>query len=215
MTRLSQDKKGFTIIELMIATAVFSVVLLVCAYGLLEIGRTYYRGVTASRTQETARRILDDVSESIKFNGGTVATNEAGGVHCIGIKRYSFELNRMFTDSSANHALVSDEASDFGGSCGPGVPRQGLSGGALTGSSAELLSDRMRISQFSITELIADTGLYRVTVRVVTGEDDLLVDRNSDNIINGADNPIECKNDRAGSQFCAVSELTTTVQKRI
>src|SRR5690606_22524615 len=93
-------QKGFTIVELMIATSVFSVVLLLCTYGLLAIGRSYYKGVTISRTQETARLIVDDVAEAIQFNGGAVVLNPAGRMYCIGSRRYSYALNEI--KSAAN-----------------------------------------------------------------------------------------------------------------
>jgi prepilin-type N-terminal cleavage/methylation domain-containing protein len=45
--RRTSNRSGFTIIELMIATAVFSVVLLLCATALVTIGNMYRRGITA------------------------------------------------------------------------------------------------------------------------------------------------------------------------
>ena len=111
-----RHKQGFTIVELMIATSVFAVVLLLCTYGLLEIGRTYYKGATILRTQETARILIDDVTEAIQFNGGEVVSNTASGWHCVGTKRYSFVLNRQLNDT--NHALVTDIPP---ASCSPGT----------------------------------------------------------------------------------------------
>jgi prepilin-type N-terminal cleavage/methylation domain-containing protein len=207
MSSLQRKQQGFTIVELMIATAVFAVVLLLCTYGLLEIGRTYYKGVTSTRTQETARIIVDDVAEAIQFNGGEVVANAAAGWHCVGTKRYSFALNRQLTDT--NHALVSDMPT---ASCSPGTGQQNIDGG-LSDTSRELLNTRTRLSRFDIQQI--GDGLYRITVRVVSGENDLLVDRDNNGTINAADNPIECKNERTGSQFCAASELTTVVQKRV
>jgi len=205
MNRITNNR-GFTIIELMIATSVFAVVLLLCTYGLLEIGRTFYKGATTTRTQETARIIVDDVAEAIQFNGGEVVVGQPGW-HCIGTKRYSYVLNRQLTDT--NHAVVSDTPLS---SCSAGTGSQNING-ALSASSRELLNVRTRLSRFDIVEI--RDGLYRVTVRVVSGENDLLVDRNGDSNITTADNPVQCKNERAGSQFCATSELTTVVQKRV
>lgn len=202
-------QQGFTIVELMIATTVFAVVLLICTYGLLEIGRAYYKGVTITRTQETARIIIDDVAEAIQFSGGQVVTNPEGdGWHCIGNKRYSFEINRQHTDS--NHALVTDSPP---ASCSGGTTRQNeIDGGTLSPTSRELMNTRTRLSRFSIEGVIGQPGLYRVTVRVVTGDIDVLVDDNN----NGTpDDPVRCKNERSGSEFCAVSELTTVVQRRL
>ncbi len=54
---------GFTIIELLIATTIFSVVLLLAASGLLYIGRLYYKGLTSSATQEAARNIMQELTQ--------------------------------------------------------------------------------------------------------------------------------------------------------
>lgn len=210
MKFMRNNQQGFTIIELMVATAVFSVVLLLCTYGLLAIGRTYYKGATISRTQEAARIIVDDISEAIRFNGGNVHDSEANSWHCVGTKRYSFAINRQLSDS--NHALVSDTIS----SCGPGTGRQAeIDGGALSASSQELLGNRMRLMRFSLEDI--GDNLYRITVRVATGEDDLFEDliNNTTGAPGGDGQPDTCKNERSGSHFCAVSELTTVVQKRV
>jgi prepilin-type N-terminal cleavage/methylation domain-containing protein len=210
------NENGFTIIELMIATAVFSVVLLVCAVGLLQVGRSYYKGVTTARTQEVARTILDEISQNIQFGSGTVNTlnNNNGSIgYCVGDKTYSYIPNRQLIDTAptgdqSRHVLAVDDSIS---TCSAGIPAQNMLGNP---AGRELMTTRMRLSDFTITRLGANE-LYRVTVRVVSGERDLLVDRNSDNQITAADNPVQCKNDRAGTQFCAVSELTTTVQKRV
>lgn len=206
MRGLERDRRGFTIVELMIATTVFSVVLLLCTYGLLEIGRSYYKGVTATRTQETARIIIDEAADAIQFNGGEVVVGQPGW-HCIGTKRFSYVLNRQLTDT--NHALVTDTPPS---SCSAGTGSQNIDGTLVSGSR-ELLNSRTRLSRFDIVKI--GDNLYRITVRVVSGEDDLLIDRNGDGAIDASDNPVECKNIRIGAQFCFASELTTVVQKRV
>lgn len=207
--KISQSSKGFTIVELMIATGVFSVVLLLCTYGLLQVGRTYYKGITASRTQETARLILTEVTEAIKLGGGTVVTPaQAGGgtpgFYCIGTKRFSYVRNRLLTDGSPQHVLAEDEEPACSTATGP----QGMNG-TLEAGSRELMNTRMRLSHLTIAR-IPNTDLYSVSVRVVSGEDSQLED------VAPADGVLDsCRNTRAGSQFCSASELSTVVQKRV
>jgi prepilin-type N-terminal cleavage/methylation domain-containing protein len=204
------NQKGFTIVELMIATAVFAVVLLLCTYGLLEIGRMYYKGITSTRTQETTRRILDEAADAIKFSGGTVERHEASGWHCLGNKRFSFVRGRQLT--TTNHAVVSDIV----GTCSSGTNRLNIDSAAAVNAAnaaTEQLNTRMRLARFSVEE-INDTT-YRITVRVATGDDDLLNDSLDANGNAGADGVRDSCRGGPGSQFCAVSELTTTVQKRV
>jgi prepilin-type N-terminal cleavage/methylation domain-containing protein len=202
-------QKGFTIVELMIASAVFSAILLLLTMGLLAVGRTYYKGVVTSRTQQVSRAILEDVSDSIRFNGGTVAPsivpNGLSRGVCVGGKRYSYELNKQLNEgvASQRHVLVVDDLA----TCSAGSTAQNMSSATPTGR--ELMSTRMRLSAFSVTQVGSGTDLWRITVRVASGEDDLLQDTDGDGVLD------TCRTLRSGSQFCAVSELSTVVQKRV
>jgi prepilin-type N-terminal cleavage/methylation domain-containing protein len=207
MRRVNQ--KGFTIIELMIASAVFASILLLLTMGLLAVSRTYYKGVVTTRTQQVSRSILEDISESIRFNGGTVAPsivpNGTSRGFCAGGKRYSYQLNKQLNEAVASqrHVIVVD---DFD-TCSAGTVAQSMSSATPTGR--ELMSTRMRLGGLSITQVGTGTDLWRVTVRVASGEDDILEDTNGDGVLD------TCRQERSGSQFCAVSELSTVVQKRV
>ena len=200
-------QSGFTIVELMIATAVFSVILLVCTIALLQLGRTYYKGVTSARTQEVARVIIDDVSQAIQFQGGQIgAAGSANGSngYCVGSTLYSYILNYQLVDGAAgsnqsNHVLI---ASPSGGACNSSTAPYDLlnTTGSLTGGARELMATNTRLTEFSITP--EGSNLYRVSVTVVAGSDDLL---------SGG----SCANVRVGGQFCATSSLSTVVQKRV
>jgi prepilin-type N-terminal cleavage/methylation domain-containing protein len=208
---MSRLQKGFTIIELMIATMVFSVILIVITTAIIQIGHIYYKGVTSARTQEAARGIIDDISRSIQMSGGTVTpsiTNAASGAKgfCVNQRRYSYVLDKQLTDSSlvasdqTKHALVVDEMNS---QCTGATSAQDITNAqvSLAAGSDELLGPNMRLAKMSVT---GSGDLYTISVRVVYGDTDLLT---SDHM--------SCVNQSAGSQFCAVSELNTTVQKRV
>lgn len=228
-------QRGFTIVELLIASAVFSVILLICAVGLLQIGRTYYKGVTSSQTQEAARSIIEEVSKTIQFNGGNVGLMiHPGGSEpsenpstpsyvCIGNRRFAFVINRQLTPSGApgpdqsRHVLAVDNRQCVGGTPQP------LTNSNLLDESKELLPPNMRLTKFEVgcapdnstpdpLDCLSD-NLYQVTVRVVAGGQDVLVDTNSSRP--GPDLPGECLPNSIGGQFCAVAELSTAVQKRV
>jgi hypothetical protein len=83
----------------------------------------------------------------------------------------------------------------------------------------------MRLAKLSVTE-VGSSSLYQIDVRVVYGADDLLCSPNEvagscTNIKampSGKDYQypdLQCKPKISGSQFCAASELSSTVEKRI
>lgn len=242
--KLSQRQSGFTIIELLIAVTVFSMVLILITTGVLRFTRQYYKGVIEGQTQDVARAIIDDATKSIQFSAGSVATLTDGSGnptgYCLGsAKRYSFILNSQVTDPStplkihqSPHAFIADTVSPCSGSTtainvatidvGGKNPLSGFS------NAREMLGEHMRLAKFSIS---GGQDVWTVSVRVVYGDDDLLcipgaaAATNADcttspsGPLSDTLSPTQLANltcrTTDGSQFCAVSELTTNIDKRI
>jgi prepilin-type N-terminal cleavage/methylation domain-containing protein len=215
-----RKQAGFTIIELLIATLVFSVVLVVITVGIIQIAHVYYKGVIEGNTQGVARNILDTVAQGIQFNGGDVSTapgSVAPGsslAFCVGNQQYSYTLGYQVEDSpipsayQSYHALVQNNLAGC-----VGTPAQNVR--AATVNGREMVGSHMRLSNIIVTP-IAGTSNYRVLVRVVYGDDDLLYSPSAPTSAAGPTRPdAVCRPVRVGSQFCAVAELNTVVQKRV
>lgn len=217
----NDSEKGFTLVELMIATAVFSVVLLLCATAIVQVGRLFYKGTIINRTQTTARTAMDDISQSIQFGtsstpfyrvgtqafrGGTVVVNS----YCFGSIRYSYAPSNLSlgsdTTTQSPHILWKDRYSGI--TCPPvDVTNSGLVGGV------ELLGSSMRLALIQPTAPLkmdgsVDTaGIWKVKIVVAYGADtDLFVP---------ASNYQTCIGNKVGGQFCSVSTITTNVIKRL
>lgn len=230
MTTKRIHQAGFTIIELMVATTVFSFVLLICTYGIIKVGNDYYKGITEARTQENARDTIDRITQDIQFSGGAVVPIGANGASrgfCIGEHRYSFLLDKQLVNSlspgpdQAKHVMIVDSPSS---ACATNSPLdvaalpQFLNDPAIMPalqSPEELASLNVRIKPYATTmigtpiyeDLIwsqpGSTGVYTVGFKFVYGDDDFLTPTH-EGCAGGA-----------GIQFCAVSTLLSTVQKRI
>src|SRR5687768_12937296 len=104
---------GFTIIELMIATVVFSTILLIITGGIVQIGKAYYKGVISARTQNTTRQLTDEVTRNLQFNRGKFVSSGiwrcVGGTHykLIALAETGFTLERYATsgDTACGSAL--------------------------------------------------------------------------------------------------------------
>ncbi len=232
--KLKKTQKGFTIIELMISTAIFSLVLMLCIAGILQITKMYYKGVNQARTQEAARLVVEEIGESIRFSNDAVSlpmTPIAGpnidvgitdtDVICIGSKRYTFAIDRQLKDNPAGgtkekrHVLWVDQPDVANCSLNPanlddatGNPSAGT--GATDG--VELLSENMRLTKFSV-ERFGSTDLYRIDVEVMYGDEDLMefIDTDNDSI----DDTKVCRAAFAGAEFCAKSSISLIVGKRL
>ncbi len=126
MQKLRSQDSGFTVLELMISTVVFSVLLIGAATMLVQIGRLFYKGVVSSRTQEVTRNITDDISRTLQFGGetprvpandlSTPAVDESAlkvstpkgdvtiNAFCIGSTRYSYIIDGQ-VNSSGSYGL--------------------------------------------------------------------------------------------------------------
>ncbi len=196
--KIDSNNKGFTIIELLIATAVFSVVLMLVTYGILQIGKSYYKGINATRTQEVARNVIEEISRAIQFSGGQVTNTSPGSPRhfCVDNNRFSYALDQQVGPNNAPNALVVDKQASCTAPLDLNV--------APPAGARSLLPTGMRLAKMEVTKQNYGQNLYTVTVRVVYGDTDLLDPATHSS----------CRS-TAGSQFCAVSELSTTVQKRI
>lgn len=226
------NQQAFTILELMIATVVFSVILLLVTSGIIKIGNAYYKSVLQSRTQETARNIIDEISRGIQFSGVAVVTTRSYNVDppyasAVAGSRYGFCVNDVgyayiMDKQLANPVTIPGEqrartlmsyntsCATFGTVANP-VPAPG----AVIGK--ELLGVGMRLTDLSVDDNgDADPSTFKIVVGVASGEFDLF----EDNYIKlngsvGTDGLRDTCKGGAGSQYCAVSKLSTIVQKRV
>lgn len=207
-----ENEKGFTILELMIATTIFTFILLLCTFGLIQIGKIYYKGITASRTQSVARSISDDVSQAIQYSGMDVeptspslSINGGGEDVDVGNRKYNYVLGRLLVDGATSTGQANSVLR---------ATTIGADGQAVAGQTPrELLNSRMWLSRFDVS---LTNGIYRVSVQVVSGDQDLVEDKNGKAYTdpNFDRDSLRCKAD-TGSQFCAVSGLYTDVVKRL
>lgn len=211
MKRVNHHQQGFTIVELMIATAVFSTVLLLCAIAIVHIGKMYYKGTIINRTQDISRKVADDVSRSIQF-GSTSATpasfvrpgTPSGGVSswCIGDIRYSYTTasSRGTGAGQVPHVLWRERGADA--ACTP------LNIFSLTSAQVaageEMLGENMRVPTFSVRHISGN--LWEVIIVISYGDDAGLFTDSTFSICRGAS---------AGGQFCAASRYETNVVKRL
>lgn len=120
---------GFTIVELMIATSVFSVILLISTVALIQVNRYYQKGVTSNNTQETTRNVLEDMSGAAEFATadpqGPFPLGGGRQAYCIDNIRYTFILNSQVSDTinpakhQNYHALWKDDTGGAGCSASP------------------------------------------------------------------------------------------------
>jgi prepilin-type N-terminal cleavage/methylation domain-containing protein len=219
----AKNQAGFTIVELMIATMVFSVVIFIITAGVLAFTRSYYKGVNSSTTQNTARSIMNAVTQAIQFSGQTVyetnlSKGPLNGYFCAGDYIYMYSLGKQVPDTPTRGNWGLYRATNpVPGSC------TDLSGPPADGSGTELLGPHMRVADFKVAQVPSEDQLYSLNLRIAYGDNDLLCtpDVSGSCTANTELTDAQLNNDKVtcksqtGSQFCAVSALTTTVLQRV
>lgn len=201
------SENGFTIVELMIATAVFSLVLMISSLAIIHVGRMYYKGVIMNRTQDVSRKVIDDLTTSIQFEGHTnysVGSNGNSMSRCIGKNRYTYNTDAIRGTSAGKlrHVLWKDTLYN-GAPCLPvDLSEETPSGGSF---GVELLGENMRLPEFEVSK-DPITNIWSVSITVSYGEDN--------DFEPGSDFKI-CRGLNAGGQFCSVSSYSTKIKGRL
>ena len=236
------DRHGFTIVELMIATAVLSTILVLVTIIMISIGHLYYKGVSQARVQDDVRTIADELSQYLQLSNSTsIPVSQAGEqAYCIGSERFTYVLYKQIGTKPGQtpHVLWRD-TDPSPGSCPTGGPLgsptglPNLSAATPSTGGVELIAPNSRLTDFTVTAISATLpSPYSISVAVAYGDDDLVCDSgyhapndcsqqgltvhmtNIVNHITAPSGPIQCKG-FTGDQFCATSSLTTTVAQRL
>lgn len=152
--RNALNTKGFTIVELLIATSIFTLVLVFTIIAIFDFSHRYYKSVNSSVTQESARTVLGDVTQAIEFSGSQVlaAPVPVGNINawCVGTVQFNY---RLFSPESSTNDTLWESPDTNAGTCSPELPN--------TPGSSELLGANLQVIRFIITPL-TQPNLYNV-----------------------------------------------------
>ena len=209
----SNNKKGFTIVELLIAISVFSALLIIIVYAFLYGLNTFSKAQVVSKTQEVSRSIEQNIAQSFSLTAAgsytsiTPVTNNGITSYgfCLGQYRYSYVLDKQLT-SSNNYGLLQDTLQG----CSSSTSSVDLSGNLPTlNKPKQLLGNNMRISNFTIT---TSTPLYSSA----TGYQLVMEIDYGNNLKAGTNGyKYQCPSGNISSSFCAVAKIDTIIFQRI
>ncbi|MCD8561781.1 prepilin-type N-terminal cleavage/methylation domain-containing protein [Candidatus Saccharibacteria bacterium] len=111
MNHVGKRAQGFTLIELMLAMAFISALLLAIALTIIQIGTIYNRGLALKDINQAARDIASDVQRTISASGAADLTSDyvetsAGGRVCLGSYSYIWNFAKTLELTPGNSNLV-------------------------------------------------------------------------------------------------------------
>jgi prepilin-type N-terminal cleavage/methylation domain-containing protein len=209
------SQSGFTIIELLVATTIFSIVLVIIVASFLQVGRMFYKGVSINNTNEATRTLTDDIVNDIRFaksssyNDPKNDTSAVPGVtkkfFCVGQHRYTYILGVKVKDtdvsgaSATAHNMNAGVIQDFtGGKCVDANSEPGT-------NPNQVLGPDMRLNALDVVKNASGNSV-RVHAHVLFyGVDDRVF--NPD--VNSAS--ASCSGELLSTQFCATSDIDTNI----
>ena len=219
------QQAGFTLVELMVATVMFAVVLIIILASFLQVGRMYYKGISYSNTQEAARRVSGDLSNDVRFNssnnyqyvGAIVGGHQqVAGTNtyyfCVGQHRYVYTLFEKVTAANISNPLAGIQQTTHNSGCPP-----------PTGDDAEAGTDMRQLlgvdMQLNRLSFVCANDICNIGMHIIFyGADSLVFTSPSDpgltpqQALRASD--ARCTGALVSSQFCAAVDLNTTVLAR-
>jgi len=193
MSGKSNSIKGFTLVELLLAMAFFSFILLFITTGFIIVNRAYTKGLTTKLVQDEGRHLMEQLTREIR-----VADLIETTTNCVAIDGTAYSWNLNADSSNPTHSpkiLIRQENTSCSGALtdvnlitDPGVER--------------ILNERVAIQDMKVTQLSGE--FYKIYMKLSTTETD---------IIDGSGAGATCSV-TTGDQYCDIVEMTTVVSMR-
>jgi prepilin-type N-terminal cleavage/methylation domain-containing protein len=213
-----QKQAGFTIIELLIATLIFSTILILATSAIIEITQTYIRGYIESNTQNVNRTLVDQIDKSIQFSSGNITisgTTCASGStcwFCVNGNLYVYKYGLELTSASGDIFMEEPNAQDCNDPAAS--PTGELNLGNPPSGSIELLTTHMTLvppagNASLLTQVPIDNSnqeLYSVNINILYGD--------PGSYGQTASQAYYCEPISSGGTFCAISGSSSNVEQR-
>lgn len=198
----SRKNQGFTLIELMLAMAFISFLLLFMVSAVFQVTRLYVKGLAIRQINQTGRQVMDDVTASLRTGTAAVMVDGYSRL-CVGNTSYAWNIDssvagenehpNKFSDSTATLGFVSVQ--DGGNLC------KDLDAQPAKSASTDLIGSSVAVLQFS-AEPQGNDKLWNLY---------LVLSTSGSNIARQVDDGFACD---ADNQFCAFGDFQTTVYSR-
>lgn len=183
---------GFTLVELLLAMAFFSFILLFVTTGFVMVNRAYTKGLTVKQIQDEGRRVMEDLTRKVR-----VASSEGINIFpsedCIEISGtiYYWSIPIDSGDTESPSRLYEED----GGDCSSVNPA----------NSVSMLNDRVGVQFMEVVGVAGSNSVYSIKLVLSTSETDLITGDLTENANCGTG---------SGYQYCDVISFDTVVSVR-
>lgn len=207
------NQKGFTLIELMLAMSLFSIIFILSTAGFIGINRTYTRGALKKQLSETTQRLTDNISGILSVpQGASPELCTTSGASCP-----DDNYNRLcFT--GVRYVWPRPIGNNPGGLH---VDNKDCEETFNTNAAREIVDSRFVVEDLKASAVIGSRDLYYIKGVLHTADMNALRTTSSDTTADrsaASFDPysLRCKGSSAGLlvQSCAVEQFDTIVASR-
>jgi len=204
---MHSNSGGFTLVELLIAMAMFSFVLLFVLTTFIQVNQAYVFGLTTKQVHEEARVSLEQLGRDLRVaSSGNRVFMECFGGDCENENLATRSI--CFDNTAYIHERPQAESN------GQFRRAEGVNcedGDSLSGEGESILSDEVQAQFFKVTE-VSESRVYKLELAVSAASfsNDLLAE------LGPGEGPrdISCDPSQAGRQFCRVVLVSKVISIR-
>lgn len=180
------DKSGFTLVELVVAMAVFSFMLLIVVEGYMNIAKLHDQALAGNQVQDSTRTAMDAMVQAVRDSTGAVSPT-------------------FGSPASNTLCLASDSTSDqdFFVSGGVLYEANTCTAPAVANSQA-LTNSSSQVTSFKATIKTGGTGVTEPEVEMT-----LTLASNNGTTTTSSQGVTTCNNTNQAREFCSVETLTS------
>lgn len=204
---------GFTLIELMLAMTIFSLIFILTTVGFVGVNRTYTRGAIKKQLSESVQNVSDELSAALRVPQPTQPT------HCIsgGDSCPAGSLNAICM-TGVRYVWPTPLASNAGGLY---RDTQSCDSNFSLPNAVEIVDPRFVVEDLKVTAAAGSQDIYQVKGVIHTSDvNSLTTTDNSETIDRNSTSfdpyKLRCKGTSAGSivQTCAVESFDSIITSR-
>ncbi len=201
------SSRGFTMVELLITVAIFSVTILMASFVIIGISRTYQKSTYVAQLSETGRAMQQELYKSIAYQGGVTGGVRNGFSYLCSGKNVYFWQDQSGDELTEHVGLYQKIISNI--NCADSIP----SNPTLDSSVANILPTGGAsgfVTNFNITplrfgDLECEFGC-NISLTLKIGTPDMFVDGNVDNI---------CLTTLKGGDYCSEVSYNSFVRSKV
>jgi prepilin-type N-terminal cleavage/methylation domain-containing protein len=233
--KLSNQSAGYTIIEFMIALAIFSALLVVLIVTMNGFMNVYYKGIVVSSNQSAINTISSGISQAMELSSASVFdTVGSSGAICTGTEEF------YYTNIGQSYPAGGGSFYEFpntSGGCYVSAPQTpDVADPTGWAERKSLLSANMRLITLTVTQEAANSNqvswaqLYKIDLKIAYASGGSTTDPGGDllcspsqplgcspqapNLTNYTLPDIQCR-PNIGYQYCDVEALNFAVDQRL